>query len=65
MMYNEYDWSKHLDEEAKTAKRAYTCTKKITTAKQWNYSADGSASCASSSYERIYEAYYESKSYEW
>lgn len=65
MPYSDYDWSKHLDEEAKKAKRVRTCKKEIKTSIQWNYYADGSASCASSSYERIYEAYYESKSYEW
>ena len=65
MMYNEYDWSKHLDEEAKKARRVRTSTRELKTSISWNNYSDGSASCASSTYERIYEAYYESKSYEW
>lgn len=67
MLSWEYDrkWSMALDREAKREKKALMDTREIRTTKQWNNYSGGSATCVTSSYERIYEAYHESKSYEW
>ena len=58
------EWSMALDRGAKREKKALMDKREIRTTMQWNSYSNGSATCVTSSYERIYEAYHESRSYE-
>lgn len=64
MPYSDYDWSEHLDRIGYTKQTRVYKKKTIDTVAGWRAYDYGSATVRSVSIESIYEAYYESKSYE-
>jgi hypothetical protein len=64
-MRNEYDYNIALEREAMRYKKTYNTHKVLYTSAAWRENANGSAECASVRMSSIYEAYEESRSYEW
>lgn len=50
-----YDWDAEINKEHKAAKKKWN-RKVITTAKQWEYNADGAREVSNYSYDKIWNA---------